>query len=201
MFCTLWHLFSRFKKSIIRDSCDSHLTHKNFAAAIFYSRRSVYISLPHRGQTENVGVPIDYVTARGCYGQGAFSYLRVCNFSYSERRAAKQDTRATRCKSAVLFFVVPLFPTVSWDNDDLWWKPAAFSRVAVQRRSVSRRDAHATSHRVRTRAAHVDENTLLIYQQALQDSCRLGFLFYQPVNMHENDDWTRRSKNTTALLY
>jgi len=42
MFCPLWHLFSRFKESIIRDSCDSYLTQKFCSRDFLFPPQRIY---------------------------------------------------------------------------------------------------------------------------------------------------------------
>lgn len=89
----------------------------------------------------------------------------------------------------MLFFVVPLFPTVSWDNDDLWWKPLPSRESRCN--NVSRRSAHATSHWIKTRR-HVLHTLLKTRCWSISRHYRTlqtRIFFYQPVNMHENDDW------------
>lgn len=121
---------SRFKESIIRDSYDSYLTQKwRFCSRDFLLplQRIYFLRTFIRRQTENVGVPIDYVTARGCYGQGHFpicAYVTFHTQSGGPQSKIRARLAATTVRAPTLFFfVVPLFPTVSWDNDDLWWKP------------------------------------------------------------------------------
>lgn len=95
----LFFFIPRGTRSITRDSYDSYLTRNDD-----YAVARSFVLLPcippsvhgrGEGQSENAGVPIDYVSvqARLLRGSKGVSYLRLCNFSFLGAVARETDTR------------------------------------------------------------------------------------------------------------
>ena len=141
--------------------------------------------------------------------RGIFLSVRVCNFSYSERRAAKQDTRATRnhragCKSVVIFFSSCLFPqpfreimTIYGENCCLLVGRTMQRRIKAQcTRYVALGQNNVGACCTRCWKHVADLSAVAIGHCAHSDFLFLFFFFFfiNQLTCDENDDWLDLAK-------